>query len=185
VEAALRESEKRLSDYAETASDWFWETDSRDRFTYVSTGLAAFGIDPAEVVGKERSAMAADLAEEPEKWLHLRALIARHEPFRGFTYRTWGQDGTPRFVTISGKPLFGPNSKFLGYRGVGSDVTAAVRADRALREAKEHQILHQAQKLAADAERLELLRRLVDAQEQERLRIARELHDQMSQDLTG
>ena len=34
IEAALRESEQRFRDYAETASDWFWETGPDHRFTY-------------------------------------------------------------------------------------------------------------------------------------------------------
>ncbi|MGO8916827.1 MAG: response regulator [Stellaceae bacterium] len=40
-------------------------------------------------------------------------------------------------------------------------------------------------RVEAAAERLDLLERLVNVQEQERLRIARELHDQMGQNLTG
>lgn len=41
------------------------------------------------------------------------------------------------------------------------------------------------ERVVADAERQALLRRLVESLEQERLRIARELHDQMGQDLTA
>src|SRR5262245_40654471 len=33
AELALRESEQRFRDYAEIASDWFWESDSEHRFT--------------------------------------------------------------------------------------------------------------------------------------------------------
>ena len=185
AEEAHQRSEDRFRDYAETASDWFWETGPDHRFTYISERITAFGLSPARLIGRLRWEIAADLEEAPEKWRRLREAEARHEPFRGFTYKVMGEDGLPRHVAISGKPVFDTSGKFLGYRGVSSDVTAAVRTDQALREAKEQQILHQAQKLASDAERLELLGRLVDIQEQERLRIARELHDQMSQDLTG
>jgi signal transduction histidine kinase len=45
--------------------------------------------------------------------------------------------------------------------------------------------LQQALRLAAEVERTALLERLVNLQEQERLRIARDLHDRMGQDLTG
>jgi len=184
AEAALRESETRLKDYAETASDWFWETDQEGRFTYISERSITVGGDSADLIGKKPWEIAADREEEAEKWQQHRATVGRHEPFRGFTYQVQATNGTPH-VMVSGKPVFGPAGDFLGYRGVASDVTAAVRADQALREAKEQQILHQAQRLAAEAERLRLLQRLVDVQEQERLRIARELHDQMGQDLTG
>jgi signal transduction histidine kinase len=68
---------------------------------------------------------------------------------------------------------------------LAADNAARQRAELALREAREQEFRHQAQKIAADAERLDLLRQLVDVQEQERLRIARELHDQMGQDLAG
>ena len=36
AEAALRDSEERFRDYAETASDWFWETGTDHRFTVIS-----------------------------------------------------------------------------------------------------------------------------------------------------
>ena len=35
------------------------------------------------------------------------------------------------YIAASGKPVFDPEGRFLGYRGVGSDVTAAVRAEQA------------------------------------------------------
>ena len=36
AEDALRESERRLKDFAESAADWVWETDPEHRFTYFS-----------------------------------------------------------------------------------------------------------------------------------------------------
>src|SRR5258708_25725435 len=42
AEDALRHSEARLRDYAETASDWFWETGPDHRFIDMSTRIEAF-----------------------------------------------------------------------------------------------------------------------------------------------
>src|SRR5258706_199101 len=129
AEAALRESEQRFRDYAETASDWLWETGPDHSFTRVSEELTTRGIDPASRIGGTRWGVATDVEEEPEKWrLHIATLEA-HEPFRGFVYRTAGADGSVGYLATSGKPVFDADGRFLGYRGVSTDVTAAGRAD--------------------------------------------------------
>jgi signal transduction histidine kinase len=90
-------------------------------------------------IGTVRWDFARDLEEEPEKWrLHMATLDA-HEPFRDFTYRAASRDGSEIYIAASGKPLFDSEGRFLGYRGVGRHMTAAVRAallEEALQEAK-------------------------------------------------
>jgi PAS domain S-box-containing protein len=131
AEVALRESEQRFRDYAETASDWFWETGPDHRFIRVSGQLAAIGINPGLRTGVARWDDATDRDEEPEKWrLHVAALEA-YKPFRGFRYRTTDGNGAVLHIATSGKPFFDPEGQFLGYRGVSSDVTVAVRAEQA------------------------------------------------------
>ncbi len=137
AEAALSESNERFKDYAELASDWFWETDENLRFTYFSEEFAP-GSDVRlyDLLGKTREdAIAPD--QEPEFWKpHLETLAARR-PFHGFTYR-FGQpeaDGRAVYVRISGKPMFDPDRAFVGYRGTGSNVTAEVESLEALRAA--------------------------------------------------
>src|SRR5260370_10589507 len=49
AEEALRESEAKFRDYAETASDWLWETDPDYKFTLLTEN--AFGPDPAQRIG--------------------------------------------------------------------------------------------------------------------------------------
>ena len=40
------------------------------------------------------------------------------------------------YVKASGKPVFDDNGEFLGYRGTGTDATAIIRAQEALRESE-------------------------------------------------
>lgn len=136
AEIALRESEHRFRDYAETASDWFWESDPEHHLTYLSEQIGAFGIAIDSLLGRKRWEAATDLEEESEKWHQHFATLERREEFRDFTYRIRLADGTDGYVSSSGKPVFDAEGRFTGYRGVGRDVTASVRAERALLVAK-------------------------------------------------
>ena len=136
AEEALRESEQRFRDYAETASDWLWETGPDHLITRLSD-LYDVGIPPSRVIGVARWEIATDVESEPEKWRLHRAMLDAHRPFRNFVY-TVGT-GSPVYIQTSGKPFYDTNGNFLGYRGSGSDLTAAVRAgqlEEALQEAK-------------------------------------------------
>jgi PAS domain S-box-containing protein len=139
AEAALRDSEQRFRDFTESTSDWYWETGPDHRFISVPGHPNIAGTTPTHKTGTARWEFACDLEEEPEKWrLHLANLDA-HKPFRDFRYRMTRADGSEAHISTSGKPLFDPQGRFLGYRGVASHITAAVRAallEEALQEAK-------------------------------------------------
>ena len=134
AERALRESEEKFRDYAETASDWFWETGPDYKFTLLSEN--AFGSDPADRIGTACWDRALDLETEPEKWRLLRAALDSRKPFREFVYQGLSAEGSPMYVKASGKPVFDANGEFRGYRGTGTDVTAITRAQEALRESE-------------------------------------------------
>jgi PAS domain S-box-containing protein len=156
AEEALRESEQRFRDYAETASDTIWETGPDHRFTRISSRLP-MDFDPASRIGVRRWDVAIDVEEEPEKWrLHIATLEA-HQPFRGFRYRRLRADGSVAYIESNGKPVFDAEARFLGYRGVSSDVTAAVRADQA------EAALHQAQAALAHVTRVMTLGELTSS----------------------
>ena len=134
TESRLRESERRFRDYAETASDWFWEIGPDYKFTLLTEN--AFGSDPARRIGMACWDHALDLESEPEKWrLHWATLDSR-KPFRDFVYCSVDGNGSPMYVRASGKPVFAANGKFRGYRGTGTNVTAIMRAQEALRESE-------------------------------------------------
>lgn len=130
AERRLRESEQRFRDYAETASDWFWETGPDHRVTHISQHSDTV-TTPAGLIGLTRWDIAPDADLEPEKWQRHREALDAHVPFRDLVYRSRDRNGQPIYVRTSGKPFFDADGSFLGYRGVCTDVTAAIRADQA------------------------------------------------------
>ena len=139
AEDALRESEQRFRDYTESGSDWYWETGPDHRFITVAGEPSTIGRIPRYPIGLARWDFALDLEEEPEKWRRYAADLDAHKPFRNFRYRVKRTDGSEGYISVSGKPVFDPQGRFLGYRGVSSDLTDAVRAaqlEEALQEAK-------------------------------------------------
>ncbi len=129
--------EQRLHDFAESGSDWFWEMDEKLCFSYFSESFESVtGVPPNKLLGKTRAEtgipdLPADTFNE-----HLKSL-ENLEPFRGFTHPRDKEDGSRVWLSISGKPVFNADGRFLGYRGTGSDITALHEAQQELKEAME------------------------------------------------
>jgi PAS domain-containing protein len=114
AEQALRESEAKFRDYAETASDWFWEIGPDYKFTLLTEN--AFGSRSADRIGTTSWDHALDLETEPDKWRLVWATLDSRKPFRDFVYRGLGGNGSPMYVKTSGKPVFDANGEFRGYQ---------------------------------------------------------------------
>jgi PAS domain S-box-containing protein len=149
ADEALRESEAKFRDYAETASDWFWEIGPDYKFTLLTEN--AFGSDPARRIGTACWEHALDLETEPEKWRVVQETLDARRPFRDFVYRSVSGNDTPMYVKASGKPVFDTKGEFRGYRGTGIDVTATMRAQ------EEHERLHQLESELAHMNRLGII----------------------------
>ncbi len=137
AELALRESERRVRDFAEASADWFWETDADLRFTYLSANVERIvGVPPEHHYGKTRGDFLGEGYDEKLWGEHLKAL-ERREPFRDFIYPT-EEPGMPRrWIRVSGLPCFSDQGAFLGYRGSASDVTLQVETEKSLKELDE------------------------------------------------
>ena len=136
VEQALRQSEQRFRDYAETASDWLWETGPDHLFTYISEQLSAFGIDPTGLIGKRRFDTASDQEAELQKWHEHTARLERHEPFRNFEHTCRDLAGRQRHLRVNGRPVFAADGRFMGYRGTTTDLTSQHEAEERLRQSQ-------------------------------------------------
>jgi diguanylate cyclase (GGDEF)-like protein/PAS domain S-box-containing protein len=125
-EAALRESEARFRALTEMSSDFYWETNARHRLTDMTYGRGASGrLDDA--LGKTAWALPSTHPDEAG-WAALRAKVDAHQPFRDFEFGRPRRDGGVRYFSVSGEPRLGADGSFVGYRGVGRDITDVVLA---------------------------------------------------------
>ena len=93
-------------------------------------------------------------------------------------YRLRHADGDYRWFLASGVPKYGRDGSFTGYVGCDIDITERKNAEDRIRAS-------QAALEASHQEIQYLAGRLIEAQEVERARIARDLHDDVSQQLAG
>ena len=123
--AELRESEARYRSLTELASDWYWEQDENMNFTKVSGPvLEMLGIRVDNLSGDAADAVGIQLAgwNEEERNL-LQATIAARKPFLDFVFTRVNADGTQQKFQVSGEPMFNQSCRFLGYRGIGVELT--------------------------------------------------------------
>src|SRR5438045_3154725 len=121
--AELRESEARYRSLTELASDWYWEQDENGRFTKASGPvLEMLGMRVDSLEGSPSDAP-VDGWNEAERAL-LRATIAGRQPFLDFLFSRVNADGSQQRFRVSGEPMFSQSCRFIGYRGIGVELTA-------------------------------------------------------------
>jgi PAS domain S-box-containing protein len=126
------EREARFRALTELSTDWYWESDAEHRLTRVAgRRLPESGQSQGEGTGRSLWELAGR-SDTPEWRAHLAELNARR-PFRDFVHSR-ERGGRRTWVAVSGEPRFDADGGFLGYRGVGRDVTAEREALEALRE---------------------------------------------------
>ena len=119
----LRESEARYRSLTELASDWYWEQDESGNFTKVSGPVL-------EMLGIQVAALEGDAgAVQTSGWnaaerLALQVAIDARQPFLDFAFSRVNDDGSEQKFRVSGEPMFNRSSRFIGYRGIGVELTA-------------------------------------------------------------
>lgn len=133
AEQQLKDSEGRFRDLAVSASDWFWETDSENRLTFVSDRIGEIlGLKPSAVLGFTYFEFGLTDFDAGLAQAHAEDLDA-HRPFRDLIFAV-GPEGAKdgKIIRISGMPFFDEDGNFIGYRGVGADITELRRRERAI-----------------------------------------------------
>ncbi|MDP9082378.1 MAG: EAL domain-containing protein [Pseudomonadota bacterium] len=126
----LTASEERFRSLTALSSDWYWEQDEELRFTYVSSSQRDKYSEALESwAGKRRW----ELPYRNADWTLHRATVEARKPFYDVQLQPFRHDGSIVHVSVSGEAKFDARGKFLGYRGVGKDITERVKDAEALR----------------------------------------------------
>ncbi|RJX34098.1 MAG: response regulator [Oxalobacter sp.] len=124
--AELLASEARFKSFTELSTDWYWEQDEHGKFTKISGPVfEMLGVEVDDIL----NILSTDVGE---RWnaterAQLSANLSARRPFIDFVYSRSNDDGTTQYLQVSGEPIFDSSSRFIGYRGVGSDITERMR----------------------------------------------------------
>ncbi len=124
-------------DIVNSASDWFWETDSSGTYTFASDSVAEhIGYSPEELFGRTPF----DLMEDEEAQRVAAAfnrVAATGRSFRDLINRVVLPGGEERVMSTCGVPVWDGSGNLRGYRGADRDITGETRSRERLRSALE------------------------------------------------
>jgi two-component system CheB/CheR fusion protein len=165
AEQALGESEARFRTLADTVPQLIWTNDEQGNAIYFNQrwfDYSGRSLEESLGLGWQAIVHPDDATGSVERW---RQALSRGEVFES-EYRLRRADGLYRWHLGRNVPLRGTGGAVIGWFGSATDIEALKQAEAARHESA-------------------VLRRLAAAQEEERLRISRDLHDQLGQRIAG
>ena len=116
-----------LREFEETSADWLWQTDKSRRLVHISPRLAyALGVAAEALEGvpllQALSGDAWQSGQFPQSLHDMAERMKRRESFSNLVIPVT-IDGKQRWWELSASPRLDETGKFLGFRGVGSDIT--------------------------------------------------------------
>ncbi|MFH0962826.1 MAG: PAS domain S-box protein, partial [Planctomycetota bacterium] len=162
AEEALRESEERHRSIIEQLNDVYYRTDRDGRITMMSPSAAhLFGFpSTSEMIGRPIES----LWQDPSRRAALLASIGERGFVRDYETTAVRTDGTPFAVAVSSHYVRDASGAADGVEGIIRDITERKQTEVALRA---------------------LARHVDSVREEEHIRIARQIHDELGQALTA
>lgn len=116
-----------LREFEENEADWLWQVDTARRVRAASPRFAfALGREQSDIEGQSLMQLISGVAWETGQFptsLHDLAERLKHrESFSNLMVQV-SIGGIERWWELSGTPMFDATGRYIGYRGVGSDVT--------------------------------------------------------------
>jgi PAS domain S-box-containing protein len=180
AEEKLRESEKRLKYLSKNSTDWIWEFDENEIFTYASPSIKnLLGYSPEEIIGQS----AFDPMSSPEgKRVMEEFILSKNarEPFSALVNVNQHKNGSEVILESSGVPIIDDKGIYLGYRGIDRDITLRKLFEERLVSLNKT-LEQKVQKRTNELKKLN--EHLIYAEEKERSNFAADLHDTVVQTL--
>jgi PAS domain S-box-containing protein len=118
--------QQRFESFAKTSSDWFWETDASLKTSYLSEHFVdVVGTNNKTVIGQPlvQFVQQSGLDEQNRTAQTLLSALSNREAFKSLRFCLSGPNGNKIWLSINGSPSFDETQAFIGYRGVGTNVT--------------------------------------------------------------
>jgi diguanylate cyclase (GGDEF)-like protein len=131
LEWRAEKARRFVADFEASGRGWFWETNADGALSYVSEPLAAhLGLAAAELIGhrfEEVLLLDCDGKDDSRRTLgfHLSARF----PFADVVVRAPAAAGEDVWWSLSGNPNFDDYGRFLGFRGLGSNLSEQRRSE--------------------------------------------------------
>jgi diguanylate cyclase (GGDEF)-like protein/PAS domain S-box-containing protein len=129
-EFQAKRASRFVTEFEQSGRGWFWETDADGALTYVSDRLAEdLGCAPGDLAGKEFITLLGldDAPGDDRSEMTLGFHLSSHLPFVDVTVKA--KEAASTGWSLSGTPHFDEYGRFLGFSGIGADLTEKRRAE--------------------------------------------------------
>ncbi len=134
---ALRKTEERFEQVAQSSQEWIWEVDREGKYIYSSHAVKSIlGYEPEELIGRLcRDFLVPE--DKDELAQGFRGYFDRKEIFFRVVCKHVHRSGHHVFIECTGSPLLDTQGEVAGYRGTNRDITERKQAEEEVEKSRE------------------------------------------------